>query len=110
MEIHFESEMPKEMADFQIEHFKEVFEDSWEEVLTPIEEEVLVARENGRVAGGCVIKRDVYYVRFSDFAILPGNRGKGLARKLMSALEEITRNHHKRLGKQASEHHPGSAN
>lgn len=97
------AEIPDELIDFKIEHYQEIFKEDWEKVYTPTSlesegKEMLIILDNcrpfGKVAGGCVFKKNTYSVQFEDFAILPEYRRKGYSRKLMQELENITERHH----------------
>ncbi len=100
--VNDEKYIPHELVNNKIEHYKEIFQEKWENVYGaghPFSEgdEMLVLREAGRVVGGSIIRRNVYSVTFRDFAILPEFRGKGHSKMLMGELEDVTENHHYQL-------------
>lgn len=102
MEIIEDSKIPKELIDFKILHYKEIFKDKWEKVFNENpslaeEEKIIILKDLDRIVGGCVIRKGIYSLKFKDFVILPEGRGKGCARILMEELEEMAIKHHKAL-------------
>jgi GNAT superfamily N-acetyltransferase len=96
MEIGFEKEMPNELLEFKVEHYKEIFQDQWEKVFaaSSSEKQVVVLRDLDKIVGGCAIELTPYNLRFEDFAILPEARGKGYAKILMDSLEGMAKGYH----------------
>lgn len=97
-----ESDIPAALIDFKVQHYKEIFKSHFLEVLEESPsleegEELIIIKDLGKLIGGCTIKKDTYYVRFRGFSILPENRGRGYAKKLMHELEKITTEHHLKL-------------
>ncbi len=102
LSIIIDSEMPKEILDFKISHYKEVFKKRWEEVFNANSfldksEQIIILKEDNKIAGACVLRKGVYSLKFKDFAILPENRGKGFAKFLMEKLEDLAIDHHNEL-------------
>ena len=102
LNIIIDSEIPEELLNFKISHYKDFFKDKWKEVFnaSPFldkNEQMIVLKDSDSVVGGFVIKKSTYSLKFKNFAILPENRGKGFAHVLMEKLENLAIDHHNSL-------------
>lgn len=100
--IESEKNIPAEVLEEKVKHFREVFGEHWNDVYRVSSqldsgELMLVMKNNSETIGSCLIRKSTYDLRFRGFSILPPFRGRGYSLSLMEKLEEETRMHHSQL-------------
>jgi len=110
MEIEIRKSLSFELFQFKQQHYNKVFKAYASEVFqaSKVFQDYLILQDGRNDVAACAVDLQSYYVKFSDFVVLPEFRAKGYGRKMIETLENMAQNYQKEMLHQLQKQYTGS--